>query len=48
MINLKHINYHYENCTENCLHNITLQVPKGECVLLTGESGCGKPRSPGL
>lgn len=42
MIKLKNINFHYENCETNCLHDINLNIPKGQCVLLTGASGCGK------
>ena len=42
MIHLKNIQYQYENCAANCLHDISLHIPKGQCVLLTGSSGCGK------
>ncbi|MEC9006037.1 MAG: cell division ATP-binding protein FtsE [Nitrospirota bacterium] len=40
MIQLFHVSKFFKRCT--ALHNITLQIDKGECVLLTGPSGAGK------
>ena len=42
MINLKNISFQYDNAKEESLENINLEVKQGECVLLCGESGCGK------
>lgn len=42
MIQIQNVNYRYGGCKENCLTDVTLTVPKGQCVLLTGSSGCGK------
>ena len=40
MIQLFHVSKFFERCT--ALHDITLRIDKGECVLLTGSSGAGK------
>ena len=40
MIQLFHVSKFFKRCT--ALHDITLQIDKGECVLLTGPSGAGK------
>ena len=40
MIQLFHVSKFFERCT--ALHDVTLQIDKGECVLLTGPSGAGK------
>lgn len=42
MILLKKISYSYPFQDEQAISNITFHVNKGEVVLLTGESGCGK------
>lgn len=42
MIDLHHVSFRYDSRGENGVHNIDLHIPKGQCVLLTGESGCGK------
>ncbi|MCK5132589.1 MAG: ABC transporter ATP-binding protein [Candidatus Sabulitectum sp.] len=42
MIDLKNISYAYPFQNEKALNDVSLQVHKGEVVLLTGESGCGK------
>lgn len=42
MINIKNVNYIYKSTEENALSNISLYIPRGQCVLLCGESGCGK------
>ena len=40
MIQLFHVSKFFERCT--ALHDVTLRINKGECVLLTGPSGAGK------
>ena len=42
MIELKNICFQYVNTEELSLENVSLQIPDGQCVLLCGESGCGK------
>ena len=43
MISFKNINFTYENAVVNGnIRNINLEIPKGQVVLLCGESGCGK------
>lgn len=43
MINLKNLSFAYgEDVTDGGLSNVTLDVRKGECVVLCGSSGCGK------
>lgn len=44
MIELKDVFFEYEegNHNVNSLINISLRISKGECVVLCGESGCGK------
>jgi energy-coupling factor transport system ATP-binding protein len=42
MAALKNVTFHYGETHEQCLHDFSLLVKKGECVLLCGESGCGK------
>ncbi len=42
MIELKNICFQYANTEESSLENVSLQIPYGQCVLLCGESGCGK------
>lgn len=42
MIELKQISFQYENGDSGTLSNLSLAIPKGQCVLLCGESGCGK------
>lgn len=41
MIEIKDVSFAYPG-RENSLEHFTLTVEKGECVLLCGESGCGK------
>lgn len=41
MIQIKNVFFGYTTVSET-LHNICLTVKKGECILLCGESGCGK------
>lgn len=42
MIDIEHVSYRYSGATTENLRDFTLHVKKGECVVLTGESGCGK------
>ena len=42
MISLKTFPFSYDGQENNGLHNVSLEIPKGQCVLLCGESGCGK------
>jgi len=42
MIKLTDVSFTYDEQQENGLQNITLHIPKGQFVLLCGESGCGK------
>ena len=41
MLDVKNISFSYDN-EETSLKNINLNINKGECILLCGESGCGK------
>lgn len=42
MISLKNVSFSYDGQETNGLHNISFEIPRGQCVLLCGESGCGK------
>lgn len=42
MINIRNVSFQYANSEEGALNNVSLSVKPGECVLLCGESGCGK------
>jgi len=42
MIELSHICFAYQNADAGSLQDISLRVERGECVLLCGQSGCGK------
>ena len=42
MINIDHVSFQYSGAERENLQDFILQIPKGECVVLTGESGCGK------
>jgi energy-coupling factor transport system ATP-binding protein len=42
MVKLENINFNYGETADQCLHNVSLHINKGECILLCGESGCGK------
>ena len=41
MIEIDHVSFGYAD-GKNTLHDLILLIPPGECVLLCGESGCGK------
>ena len=42
MIELKNITFTYSNTKIGSLKNLNLSISDGECVLITGGSGCGK------
>lgn len=42
MIEIEHVSFQYTGAQEENLKDFSLHVNKGECVLITGESGCGK------
>ena len=43
MIRFKNVSYAYAAGQEGSLRDLTLHIQKGECVLLCGVFGCGKP-----
>ena len=42
MITIKNVSFCYSNSETEALSDVSLHIPKGEAVLLCGESGCGK------
>jgi len=42
MIDIEHLTFTYSAMEEAALKDISLHIPAGQCVLLCGESGCGK------
>lgn len=42
MIDIEHVSFQYANAEGGSLSDISIRVKPGECVLLCGESGCGK------
>ena len=42
MIDINNVSFRYSSSDKDNLSDFDLHVKKGECVLLTGESGCGK------
>ncbi|SHO53662.1 ABC transporter ATP-binding protein [Anaerocolumna xylanovorans] len=42
MIEFKQVSFAYEGSGEGKLRDLNFTVKKGECILLTGRSGCGK------
>ncbi|MDR0518790.1 MAG: energy-coupling factor ABC transporter ATP-binding protein [Clostridiales Family XIII bacterium] len=42
MVKIENVTFHYGETREQCLHDVSMHIKKGECVLLCGESGCGK------
>ena len=42
MITFKNFNYKYIESKQLNIENLSLEINKGECVLFTGASGCGK------
>lgn len=41
MIQIQDVSFEYEK-EQGTLSHINLNIPQGECIVLTGESGCGK------
>ena len=42
MIDINHVSFQYSGAEQENLQDLVLHIKKGECVVLTGESGCGK------
>ena len=42
MIEIKNVSFRHENADEGSVHDISLTIPEGQCVLLCGETGSGK------
>ena len=42
MIHLENVSYVYDGGQTESLHNVSIHIDKGECILLCGASGCGK------
>ena len=42
MINLNDVSYQYNDAAAQAIQNLSLSVKKGELVVITGKSGCGK------
>lgn len=42
MITFKNFNYKYIESKKLNIEDLSLEIKKGECILFTGESGCGK------
>ncbi len=42
MIELKNVSYTYPHSVQGALHDLTLSLPKGSCIMVTGPSGAGK------
>ncbi|MFA4848903.1 MAG: energy-coupling factor transporter ATPase [Methanoregula sp.] len=42
MIKLENISYTYPHTVQKALHNLSLSLQKGSCVMVTGPSGAGK------
>lgn len=42
MIEIDHVSFRYAGAEKENLTDFSLHIRKGECVVLTGESGCGK------
>ena len=42
MIELKNFSYTYPHTVQGALHYLTLSLPKGSCIMVTGPSGAGK------
>ena len=42
MVRLNDVSFSYDGQEENGLHHVSAEIPDGQCVLLCGESGCGK------
>lgn len=44
LISLDHVTYRYPFTGRDAVTDISIDVKPGETVLVTGVSGCGKPR----
>ncbi len=42
MIKIENLSFRYPTREEYALQNINLEIKKGEFILLTGSTGCGK------
>lgn len=42
MIEMKQVSFRYASADSENLTDFSLQIKQGECIVLTGESGCGK------
>ena len=42
MIDIRNVNFSYNERNEGALKNFSMHIEKGECVLICGRSGCGK------
>ena len=42
IIHIENLSFCYQNSEKGALHDLDLTIHQGECVLLCGESGCGK------
>lgn len=42
IIQISNVSFQYKNSEKGALHDVSLTVEPGECILLCGESGCGK------
>ena len=42
MINLNDVSYKYNNAAAQAIQHLSLSIKKGELVVITGKSGCGK------
>lgn len=42
MIEFIKLSFSYKDFEKGALHELHLSIPKGQCILLCGASGCGK------
>ncbi len=42
MVQISNVNFKYNNSENSALNNVSLHIGEGECILLCGNSGCGK------
>lgn len=42
IIQISNVSFQYDNSEKGALHDVSLTAEQGECILLCGESGCGK------
>lgn len=42
MIQFEHVSFSYDGAAQGRLQDLNFHIKKGECILLTGRSGCGK------